>query len=108
MSRRRSILLIVIGCLLLLLANVAVWATFNLFDSERFGELVARRIQTERASQALAEEITEYIFEDLADVPDAVRIVAADIVAWLIQGSVFEPIIATLAGGTPLQIGDII
>lgn len=98
MSRRLVIILIIIGCLFLLLANVTLWATFNLFDSERFGQLVGQGIQSERASLVLAEEITDFIFEDVADVPDAVRAVAADIVAWIIQGPIFEPIIATFAG----------
>jgi hypothetical protein len=98
MSRRLVIILIVIGCLFLLLANITLWATLNLFNSERFGDLVAQGIQSERASLIFAEDITDFIFEDLADVPVAVRAAVVDIVAWFIQGPIFEPIIATFAG----------
>ncbi|UCG25358.1 MAG: hypothetical protein JSW55_04995 [Chloroflexota bacterium] len=98
MSKSQSILLVIIGCLLLLVTNISIWATFNLFNSERFGELVAQGMQSEQASLVLAEEVTDFIFEDLADVPDAVRAAVVDIVAWIIQGPIFEPIIATFAG----------
>ena len=67
MSKSQSILLVIIGCLLLLVTNISIWATFNLFNSERFGELVAQGMQSEQASLVLAEEVTDFIFEDLAD-----------------------------------------
>ena len=52
MSRGTIVILVVIGCVLLAVANVAHRATFNIFNAERFGDHVAAGLQSPPAAEA--------------------------------------------------------
>jgi hypothetical protein len=41
------ILMIVLGCALIAVANISLWATRDVFSSERFGELVTEGPQSD-------------------------------------------------------------
>ena len=53
MSKGTVILLVVIGCILLAAANVAPWATLDVFNAARFGEHVAKGLQSDASVAAL-------------------------------------------------------
>ena len=47
MSKGSMIILVVIGCILLAIANVALWATLDVFNADRFGQHVAEGLQSD-------------------------------------------------------------
>jgi hypothetical protein len=97
MSKTTTIILVVLGCLLLAVANLALWATLEIFNAERFGENVAEGVQSPEASQALAEPIVDRLMESYPDLPTIVRVPAVEAVARVLQQPVFTPVIKSAA-----------
>lgn len=99
MSNSRVVLLVIAGCVLLAVANLALWASRDVFNAGRFGEHVTEGLQSDAASQALAEVAVQRVVDAHPDFPPLARNPAEQIVAWLLQrpvsASVFERSAAT-------------
>ena len=89
MSKGKVITLVVVGCILLAVANVALWATLDVFNSERFGAKVAEGLQSPAATEALAESIVDQLLEEDLRLHPLARGAATEAVAWLLQRPVF-------------------
>jgi hypothetical protein len=83
------ITLVVLGCILLAVANVALWASLDLFNAGRFGERVAEGLQSDAASEALAGAIVARIVEYYPEFPPLAQIPAREVVTWLLQRPAF-------------------
>jgi hypothetical protein len=92
MSKGTIIILVIVGCLLLAVANVALWAANDVFNPARFGERVAEGLQSDQAAAALAGPIVERVMENNPDLPPLVRVPAEEVVAWLLQRPAFTPV----------------
>jgi hypothetical protein len=92
MSKGTIIILVIVGCLLLALANVALWAAIDVFNPARFGERVAEGLQSPEATAALAGPIVDKIMETNPDLPPLVRVPAEEVAAWLLQRPAFTPV----------------
>ena len=92
MSKGTVVILVVVGCLLLALANVSLWATLDLFDPNRFSERVAEGMQTDAAAEGLALPIVNRILENNPEVPQIARVPAVEVVTWLLQRPAFTTI----------------
>jgi hypothetical protein len=97
MSKSTVIILIIIGCLLLAVANVALWATLDVFNPNRFGASVAEGLQSPEATEALAGPIVDQLLADKPDLPLIVRGAAVEAVAWLLQRPLFTPVVEKTA-----------
>ncbi len=98
MSNGKVVIIVVVGCLLLAVANVSLWATLDLFDPNRFGERVAEGLQTDAAAEALALPIVNRILENHPEVPQVARVPAVEVVTWLLQRPAFEKVFKETAG----------
>ncbi len=85
MSKGTVVILVVLGCLLLAVANVALWASLDVFNPGRFGERVAEGMQSDAASQALAGAIVARITEYYPELPPLAQVPAQEVVAWMLQ-----------------------
>jgi hypothetical protein len=92
MSRSIVILLVVVGCILLVVANVSLWITRDVLDSGRFGMLVAEGLQTDQSAEALSTLIVDHILENRPRVPSFVRRPAEEFISRLLQ----RPILGTV------------
>ena len=92
MSKGTIIILVIVGCLLLAVANVALWAAIDVFNPARFGQRVAEGLQSDQAAAALAGPIVDRIMENSPDLPPLVRVPAEEVVAWLLQRPAFTPV----------------
>jgi hypothetical protein len=97
MSKTTTIILVVLGCLLLAVANLALWATLDIFNAERFGDKVAEGIQSPEASQALAAPIVDRLMESYPELPAIARGSAVEAVAWMLQRPLFTPVLKSSA-----------
>jgi hypothetical protein len=93
MSKTTTIILVFLGCLLLAVANLALWASLDIFNAERFGDKVAEGIQSPEASQALAAPIVDRLMATYPDLPALARGPAVEVVAWMLQRPLFTPVI---------------
>ena len=93
MSKGTVITLVIISCILLAIASVALWAALNLFNPSRFGAHVAEGLQSPEATEALAVPIVDQLLIEVPDVPPLAKQAAVEIVAWLLQRPQFTPII---------------
>jgi hypothetical protein len=93
MSKTTTIILVFLGCLLLAVANLALWASLDIFNAERFGDKVAEGIQSPEASQALAAPIVDRLMATYPDLPALARGPAVEAVAWMLQRPLFTPVI---------------
>ena len=89
MSKGVMIILVVVGCILLALANVALWATLDVFNADRFGEHVAEGLQSDQSVEALAGPILDRILVGYPDFPAVLEGPAEEVVAWMLQRRVF-------------------
>jgi hypothetical protein len=92
MSKTTVIILVILGCLLLAVANVAMWAALDVFNPGRFGNRVAEGLQSEEATAALSGPIVDRILESYPDIPPLVRGPAEEVVAFLLQRPAFTPV----------------
>lgn len=92
MSKTTIIILVIVGCLLLAVANVALWAALDVFNPARFGERVAQGLQSDQAAAALGGAIVDRIAESYPEFPPLARVPAAEVVAWLLQRPAFTPV----------------
>ena len=92
MSKGTVVILVIVGCILLAVANVALWASLDLFNPGRFGERVAEGLQSDAASQALAGAIVDRIMEYYPEFPPLAQVPAEEVVAWLLQRPVLPPL----------------
>ena len=97
MSKTTTIILVVLGCLLLAVANLALWATLDIFNAGRFGDKVAEGIQSPEASQALAGPIVDRLMESYPELPAIAYAPAVEAVAWMLQRPLFTPVIKSSA-----------
>jgi hypothetical protein len=98
MSKGTVILLVVIGCLLLAVANVALWATLDVFNADRFGEHVAEGLQSEASAEALAGPILDRLMAAYPDdFPALLRGPAEEVVMWTLQRPVFTAVVKETA-----------
>lgn len=104
MSNGKVITLIILGCILLAVASVSLWAAMDLFNPERFGERVAEGMQTETSSEALAGPIVDQLLVSYPELPPLARIPAEEIVTWLLQRPVFTPVFKTAAEGASMAM----
>jgi hypothetical protein len=93
MSKTTTIILVFLGCLLLAVANLALWASLDIFNADRFGDKVAEGIQSPEASQALAAPIVDRLMATYPDLPALARGPAVEAVAWMLQRPLFTPVI---------------
>ncbi|NLG51326.1 MAG: hypothetical protein GX552_14555 [Chloroflexi bacterium] len=92
MSNSLVIVLVVVGCILLAVANLTLWASRDVFNADRFGDHVAEGLQSDAASQALAEVAVQRVVENHPNFPPLARTPAEEIVTWLLQRPVFIPV----------------
>ena len=99
MSKTTTIILVVLGCLLLAIANLALWATLDIFNTERFGNNVAAGMQSPEATEALAEPIVDRLMASYPDLPAIARAPAVEVVAWMLQRPLFTSVFKGVAAG---------
>lgn len=99
MSKKTTIILVILGCLLLAVANLALWATLDIFNAERFGNNVAEGMQPPEATEALAEPIVDRLMASYPDLPAIARAPAVEVVAWMLQRPLFTPVFKGVAAG---------
>ena len=104
MSKRAVIISVVIGCILLAIANVSLWITLNVLNAERFGELVAEGLQSQEASQAIAGEVVDHFLSDYPVVRAVAGPVAEDLIAGLLQHEILTSAIETVATAANLAL----
>jgi hypothetical protein len=92
MSNSLVIVLVVVGCILLAVANLTLWASRDVFNADRFGDHVAEGLQSDAASQALADVAVQRVVENHPDFPPLARTPAEEVVTWLLQRPVFIPV----------------
>ncbi|HDZ86093.1 MAG TPA: hypothetical protein ENH57_00190 [Actinobacteria bacterium] len=90
MSSRKIIFLSIIAIILVLIANLALWFTDEIFDSEEFAQKTVQVVEREEVRDAIAAEIVD---ESFADQPLILQI----------AGNVFEPVISGLLGADILE-----
>jgi hypothetical protein len=99
MSKTTTIILVILGCLLLAVANLALWATLDIFNAERFGNNVAEGMQSPEATEALAEPIVDRLMASYPDLPAIARAPAVEVVVWMLQRPLFTPVFKGVAAG---------
>jgi hypothetical protein len=99
MSKTTTIILVVLGCLLLAVANLALWVTLDIFNAERFGDKVAEGLQSPEASEALAAPIVDRLMDSYPDLPAIARQPAEEVVVWMLQRPLFTPVFKGVAAG---------
>ena len=92
MSKGTIIVLVIVGCLLLAVANLALWAALDVFNPNRFGAHVAEGLQSPEAAEALAGPIVDRLMAQYPDLPALARAPAVEVVAWLLQRPLFTPV----------------
>ena len=97
MSNTKTIIIVILGCLLLTAANLTLWATLNLFNAARFGSHVAEGLQSPEAAGALAEPIVDRLMASYPELPNIARVAAEEAVAWILQRPVFTPVFKGVA-----------
>ena len=97
MSKGTVLILVIIGCILLVVANVAMWATLNVFNADRFGEHVAEGLQSEVSTEALAGPIVDEIMVAYPEFPARLQEPAEDVVVWLLQRPAFTVVFKDVA-----------
>lgn len=97
MSKGTVILLVIIGCVLLAVASLALWATLDVFNADRFGEHVAEGLQSEASAEALAGPIVDQLMAGYPEFPALLRGPAEEVVAWLLQRPVFTAVVKETA-----------
>jgi hypothetical protein len=97
MSKGTVILLVVIGCILLAVANLALWATLDVFNADRFGEHVAEGLQSEASAEALAGPIVDQLLVAYPEFPALLRGPAEEVVVWTLQRPVFTAVVKETA-----------
>jgi len=97
MSKGTVILLVVIGCILLAVANLALWATLDVFNADRFGEHVAEGLQSEASAEALAGPIVDQLLAGYPEFPALLRPPAEEVVVWTLQRPVFTAVVKETA-----------
>jgi len=91
-SKTTIIILVIVGSLLLAVANVALWAALDVFSPDRFGAHVAEGLQSPEATAALAGPIVDRLMAEYPDLPPLARGPAEEVVAWLLQRPLFTPV----------------
>lgn len=99
MSKNTTIILVILGCLLLAVASLALWATVDIFNAERFGAHVAAGMQSPESTAALAEPIVDRLMASYPDLPDIARGPAEEAVAWMLQRPLFTLVFKGVAAG---------
>ena len=89
MSKGTVILLVVIGCILLAIGNVFLWMTLDVFNADRFGEHVAKGLQSDASVEALAGPLVDRLLVEYPDIPAVLRTPAEEAVVWSLQRPVF-------------------
>jgi hypothetical protein len=102
MSKRMVILVIVLGCALLAVANISLWATRDVFSSEHFGELVTEGLQSDQASRTLGGLIADQILANKPDLPVIAQVAAGEIAAWVLRRPVLAPVLEKAAATADL------
>jgi len=92
MSKTTVIILVIVGCLLLAVGTVSLWATLDVFNADRFGERVAEGLQSEAATEAMAGPIVDQLFASYPDMPPLLRGPAEEAVVWLMQRPAFTAV----------------
>jgi hypothetical protein len=92
MSKGTVVILVVVGCILLAVANVALWAALNVFSPQRFGDHVAAGLQSPPAAEALAGPLVDQLMAEYRDFPQLLRTPTVQGVAWLLERPVFTTI----------------
>ena len=92
MSKTTTIILVTLGCLILAVATLSLWATLDVFNPQRFGDKVAEGLQSPEASQALAAPIVERLMESYPELPAIAQVPAVEVVTWMLQRPVFTKV----------------
>ena len=104
MSKRTVIVAIVVGCILLAVANVSLWATHSLFNPERFGALVAEGLQSDQATQAIATGVVDHLLADHPAGRAVAGSLAEELLATLLQHPVLTTVVEKVAAGANLVL----
>jgi hypothetical protein len=96
-SNTKTIIIVILGCLLLVAANLSLWATLNIFNAARFGSHVAAGLQSPKAAEALAEPIVDRLMASYPELPKIARVAAEEAVAWMLQRPTFTPVFKGVA-----------
>lgn len=95
MKHRTVVILVVIGCLVLAIGNLAFWLSTQVIDAQQFGNNVAHAIQSDAAAGAIASEIVDAVLEERPVIRELVRPQAEQAIVWIIQ----RPFLDTVIGG---------
>ena len=74
------------------------WATLDVFNADRFGEHVAKGLQSEASVEALAGPIVDRLMVGYPDFPPLLQGPAEEAVAWSLQRPVFTAVFKETAG----------
>ena len=97
MTKGQATLLIVVGCILLTVANLSLWITRDILDSARFGQLVTEGLQSDQATEALSTLIMDHILDNRPKLPSFVRLPAEEFVSGLMQRPILTPLLEKAA-----------
>ena len=103
MSKTTVIILVLIGCILLAVGTVSLWATMDVFNADRFGNHVAAGLQSDAATQAMAVPIVAEVLATYPDIPPALKTPAEEVVGLLLQRNVFTTIFKE-AGAVAMKV----
>jgi len=95
MSYKKTAVLTIVAGFLLLVTNSALWVNRNIFNAENFTQIVTTSITSESSRTAIAQNITDNIFQDR---PIAKRIAGdftVKIVSGLLDTTQFNSVLAT-------------
>ena len=90
--REKTIWLALLAGILILIANSALWANNNIYNEEKFSEIVTESITSESSREAIADGVTSEIFKDS---PVARRLVggtSTKLISGLLDTDVFSDI----------------
>ncbi len=112
MSKNLIILLVVVGCILLTVANLSLWITRDVLDSARFGMLVTEGLQSDQSVEALSSLIVDHILKNRPGVPSFVRAPAEEFISRLLQRPILGVVLeksaeaadAVVTGGAAAEI----
>ena len=97
MSSRKIIFFSIIAVILVLIANLALWFTDEIFDSEEFVHKTVQIIEREEVRDAIAAEIVDEAFADQPLIQLIAGNVLEPVISGLLGADILEPAIETLA-----------
>lgn len=97
LSKKTSIILIVVATIFILFANFTFWLNRYIFDPQNFKEVTTKTIQEESSREALAEEIVDEALADNPILEEAIGERLEEVIANLLDSDVSETLFEKVA-----------